>query len=426
MNFLILVLVLVLNVLNSQNNVLIVDGVAAVVEDKIILKSDLSQMVNMMAIQQNINPNEDINGFLKLRSVVLGSMIDQKILLKLAEKDTTVEFTENEINQALDQQVNGIILQAGGEKAAEKMLGQSIKSFRSEFWYDMKDKIISEKYQQKLLSKVKISKDEVLSFFKVYRDSLPVFPTEAKLRHLLIKPTPSDSLKKETVLLLKNIKAKINKGESFEEFARNFSMDPGSKDKGGNLGWVKRGSLLKEFEETAFTIKENVISEPIETDVGFHILEVFERKGDKARVRHILISPEIQKKDEERAFNFATQLKDSCNTLKDFKFFTEKYSKDYQTAGIGGDLGWIIPSNYPIKEFGLALSYIKKGECSPPINTSYGFHLLWLERIKEGGKPKIEDHWPKIEMMALNNKKMNWYNSWIEKAKKEKYIKINS
>ena len=72
------------------------------------------------------------------------------------------------------------------------------------------------------------------------------------------------------------------------------------------------------------------------------------------------------------------------------------------------------------------MSYIKKGECSPPINTSYGFHLLWLERIKEGGKPKIEDHWPKIEMMALNNKKMNWYNSWIEKAKKEKYIKINS
>ncbi|MBT4250685.1 hypothetical protein HOD84_10120, partial [bacterium] len=225
---------------------------------------------------------------------------------------------------------------------------------------------------------------------------------------------------------LNTIKTKVNMGESFEEFAKNFSMDPGSKNKGGNLGWVKRGSLLKEFEETAFTIKENMISDPIETDVGFHILEVFERKGDKAKVRHILISPEIQKKDEKRAFDFATQLKDSCNTLKDFKFFTEKYSKDYQTSGIGGDLGWIVPNNYPIKEFGLALGYIKKGECSPPINTSYGFHLLWLERIKEGGKPKIEDHWPKIEMMALNNKKMNWYNTWIEKAKKDKYIKINN
>ncbi|MBT4250280.1 hypothetical protein HOD84_08075, partial [bacterium] len=267
-----LVLILVLNILHSQKDILIVDGVAAVVEDKIILKSDLSQMVNMMAIQQNINPNENINGFLKLKTVVLGSMVDQKILLKMAEKDTTIEFTENEINQALDQQVNGIILQAGGEKAAEKMLGQSIKSFRSEFWYDMKDKIISEKYQQKLLSKIKISKNEVLSFFGVYRDSLPLFPTEAKLRHLLIKPTPSDSIKKETVALLNTIKTKVNMGESFEEFAKNFSMDPGSKNKGGNLGWVKRGSLLKEFEETAFTIKENMISDPIETDVGFHIL----------------------------------------------------------------------------------------------------------------------------------------------------------
>ena len=179
-----LFLFLFLNILNSQNNILFVDGVAAIVEDKIILKSDLSQMVNMMAMQQGINPNEDINSFLKLKSVVLGSMVDQKILLKMAEKDTTIEFTENEINQALDQQVNGIVLQAGGEKEAEKMLGQSISSFRSEFWYDMKDKIISEKYQQKLLSKVKISKSEVLSFFNVYRDSLPIFPTEAKLRHL--------------------------------------------------------------------------------------------------------------------------------------------------------------------------------------------------------------------------------------------------
>ena len=421
-----LLLFFVLNVLNGQNNVLFVDGVAAIVEDKIILKSDLSQMVNMMAMQQGINPNENTGVFLKLKSVVLGSMVDQKILLKMAEKDTTIEFTENEINQALDQQVNGIVLQAGGEKEAEKMLGQSIKSFRSEFWYDIKDKIISEKYQQKLLSKVKISKSEVLSFFNIYQDSLPVFPTEAKLRHLLIKPTPSDSIKKETVLLLNSIKNKVNKGENFDTFAKNFSMDPGSKNKGGNLGWVKRGSLLKEFEETVFTIKENIISDPIETDVGFHILEVFERKGDKARVRHILISPDIRKKDEERAFNFATQLKDSCNTLKDFKFFVNKYSKDYQTAGIGGDLGWIVPNKYPIKEFGLALGYIKKGECSPPINTTYGFHLLWLERIKEGGKVKLKDHWPKIEMMALNNKKMNWYNTWIEKAKQEKYIKINS
>tara|TARA_B100000035_G_scaffold310206_1_gene317636 strand:+ start:127 stop:1398 length:1272 start_codon:yes stop_codon:yes gene_type:complete len=414
-----------LSMLKSQDGNLFIDGVAAVVENKIVLKSDLNQMVNMMAIQQGINPNENFNKYLKLRSAVLESMVDQKILLEKAEEDTTIEFSENEVNQALDQQINNVVMQAGGEKEAEKMLGQSIKSFRSEFWYDMKDKIISEKYQQKLLSKIKISKKEVLSFFDIYRDSLPLFPTEVKLRHLLIKPTPSDSVKKETIKLLKNIKNKINNGESFESLAIKHSMDPGSKNKGGNLGWVKRGSLLKEFEEKTFTININMISEPIETDVGFHILEVFERKGDKARVRHILISPQIQKKDEERAFNFSKTLKDSCTDLNTFKSFVKKYSKDYQTSNIGGDLGWIIPDQYPIKEFGLSLNYIKKGECSPPINTSYGFHLLWLEKIKKGGKANIKDHWPKLEEMALNNKKINWYNSWIKKIKKEKYIKIN-
>ena len=155
-----------LSVLFSQNGSFFIDGVAAVVEDKIVLKSDLNQMVNMMAIQQNINPNENIDKFIKLKTIVLESMIDQKILLEKAEEDTTIEFSEKEVDQALDQQINNILLQAGGEEQAEKMLGQSLKSFRSEFWYDMKDKIISEKYQQKLLSKVKISKEEVLSFFR--------------------------------------------------------------------------------------------------------------------------------------------------------------------------------------------------------------------------------------------------------------------
>ena len=179
----------VFSFLFSQNNGVFVDGVAAIVEDNIILKSDLNQMVNMVAIQQSINPNADFEKYNQLKEVVLGSMGDQKVLLEMAEEDTTIEVKEKEVNQSLDQQIDNIIMQAGGKKEAEKMLGQSIKSFRSEFWFDMKDKIISEKYQQKMLSKIKVSKKDVFSFFKTYKDSLPLFPAEAKVRHLLIKPS---------------------------------------------------------------------------------------------------------------------------------------------------------------------------------------------------------------------------------------------
>ncbi len=401
-----------------------VDGVAAVVENRVVLKSDLNQMVNMMAIQQKIDPNKNPVKYFELRSAVLSSMIDQKILLELAEEDTTIEVGEKEVNQALDLQVENIIRQAGGEKQAEKMLQQSIKSFRSEFWFEMRDKIISEKFQQKVLSKIKVSKNDVSMFFKTYKDSLPLFPTEIKIRHLLITPEASDSAKKEAVSLLKKITKKIKGGKSFETLAAFHSMDPGSKKNGGDLGWVKRGSLLKNFEEVAFTIKKNTISKPIETEVGFHILEVLDRKGDKAKVRHILIIPQITKKDEKKAFDFAVSLRDSCSSLKLFKLFTEKYSKDSQTSQIGGDLGWINPKTYPIKEIGLALSIIKPRECSLPINTSYGFHLLWLEKIKSGGQPNLIDHWPKIETMSLNNKKMKWYEDWIKKEKEKFYIEI--
>ena len=408
----------------TQTQTLFVDGVAALVEDKIVLKSDLNQMANMMAIQQKIDPNKDSRKYLELRQTVLRSMVDQKVLLELAEKDTTIEVSEKEVNQALDQQIENIILQAGGKEGAEKMLQQSIKSFRSEFWFEMKDKIVSERFQQKILSKIKVSKKDVHSFFETYRDSLPLFPTEVKIRHLLIKPEPSDSAKKETFLFLKELAGKIKKGGKFEELASSHSMDPGSKAKGGNLGWVKRGSLLKNFEEVVFTIKTNTISEPIETEVGYHILEVFERKGERARVRHILITPPITKKDEKKAFDFAISLKDSCTSLNKFKSFTKKHSKDPQTSQVGGNLGWINPDTYPIKEFGLALPLIKVGECSPPINTSFGFHLLWLEKIRPGGYPSLKDHWPKIEALSLNNKKMIWYENWIKKEKEKFFIEI--
>ena len=412
------------SLLFSQNNSLYVDGVAAVVENKIVLKSDLNQMVNMVALQQRIDPNQNRPQYLKLREVVLSSMIDQKILLEMAEEDTTIEISEKEVDAALDQQIENILLQAGGETAAEKMLGQSIKSFRSEFWFEMKDKIVSEKYQQKMLAKIIATKEDVFSFYKTYKDSLPVFPLEAKIRHILIKTEPSDNIKKEAVNLLKEIKNRILLGESFGELAQSFSMDPGSKKNGGELGWVKRGSLLKNFEERVFTIKTNTISDPVETEVGYHILEVFERKGNSARVRHILISPQTTKKDEALAFSFAEKIKDSCLTVNDFKKYSKKYSKDTQTADIGGDLGWIIPKTYPIQEIGQAVSIIKIGVCSSPVNSSYGFHLLWLEKIKPGGKPNLKNHWAKIETIALNNKKMKWYENWIKNVKDNYYIKI--
>ena len=420
-----ILLIFIISFSFSQESAQYIDGIAAIVEDHIVLKSDLIQMVNMAAIQNKIDPRTNPEAFVQLQNSVVQSMVDQKIMLEMAELDSIV-VEEKEVNQALDQQIQMLVAQAGGEALAENALGQSIKDFRREFWYDMKDRMISERYQQQLLSAVVVTRSDVKEFYKAYKDSLPVLPMMAKVRHLQVPIKPAAAAKEKTKSFLSGLKTQIvDGGSSFSDIAKAHSLDP-SKNNGGELGWVTRGSLVKNFETTAFTIELGEISDPIETEFGYHILETLEKQGDKIRVRHVLMSPEITKDDNERAYNLAFSLMDSATTLDKFKELVKKHSSDKTTIDIGGDLGWIDPTSYAVPEIGQAIKYIELESCSPPINSSIGFHLLWVDGLKKGGRPNLQDHWAEVESMALNKKKMDWYQEWIADARKKFHIQITS
>ena len=147
----------------GQNKSQYIDGVAAIIEDRVVLKSDLLQMVNMAAIQNNINPESNPNSFLKLQESVLQSMVDQKILLEMAELDS-VFVDEKDVDKMLDQQIEMLVSQSGGEKKAVEVLGQSLSDFRREFWFDMRDRLITEKYQQQIINSVKITRSYLSRF----------------------------------------------------------------------------------------------------------------------------------------------------------------------------------------------------------------------------------------------------------------------
>ena len=404
-----------------------IDGIAAIVENNIILKSDLLQMVSMTAAQNKINLEKNPDLYKKIQTNILKSMIDQKVLLEMAILDSIV-VEEDEVNQSLDQQIENLIIQTGGKEGAEIALGQSIKDFRREFWYEMQERLITERYQQSLLNNIKVTREDIKSFLLVYQDSLPNEPTKFQIRHLLRKIKHSEQAIIKTKTTLNKIRENINSGNiSFSEAANNYSEDPGSKTNGGSLGWVKRGSLVKNFETIAFTLNLNQISEPVKTQFGLHLIETLEKKGDKVKVRHILITPPKTQNDTKIAFDFITKIKeDSIKTLQDFKLFVDKYSEDESTKKVGGSLGWIDPLNYSVKEIGQSIKYLEKGICSPPINSSLGIHLLWVENIKKGGVLNLKDHYPKIEELALNYKKMHWYDNWIKKAQEGFYIEIKS
>ena len=142
-----------------------IDGVAAFVGDKTILKSDINQALSMAVFQQRLNPNNDADKILKLKREIVRSVVNRKVVLMMAELDSIV-VQDKEIDRTLEDQINNIIAQAGSEAAAEKALGQPLRVFRREYWYDIKDMMIAQKYQQGLIGKVSVNKNDVVSFFQ--------------------------------------------------------------------------------------------------------------------------------------------------------------------------------------------------------------------------------------------------------------------
>ena len=401
-----------------------IDGVAAIVGDKTILKSDINQALSMAIFQQKLDPNKSADKILQLKKEIIRSVVNRKVILVMAELDSVV-VQDKDVDRTLEEQINNIVAQAGSEEAAEKALGQPLRVFRREYWYDIKDMMVAQKYQQELIGKVSINKHGVVGFFNSFRDSIPPFPTTVKLRHLLVKIEPGVEQIDKTVILLKSLREKILKGETtFESVAAQYSQDPGSKNSGGGLGFVRRGNLVTEFESVAFTLKPGEISLPVKTEFGYHIIETEAILGEKIKVRHVLISPPLTDKDETLAYNRALSLKDSSKTLADFISTIKEHSMDSQTKEGGGNLGWIDPNTYPIPEFGMVVGQINPNECAGPVQSEYGYHLLWIEATKQGGRADLSKHWNEIETLALNKKRGDWFEGWVLDARKKFYINV--
>ncbi len=402
----------------------IIDGVAAIIADNVILKSELAQLVNLSAMQQNISPNLNPDLYINLQEQILQSMIDQKVILELAMEDTNVIVKDSEVDAALEAQMSNILNQAGSEENAEKMLGESLLEFKREYWYEIRERLYADKFQQLKLQSISVNRTEVEDFYETYKDSLPFIPTEVKLRHLLLNIEAGEESVNKTVVFLDSLREAIYNGANFAELAAKYSEDPGSRTRGGDLGFTRRGTLVSEFEEVAFMLEVGQISEPVKTSFGYHLIQPLERQGDKVNVRHILIKPPISIEDEQKIYDFALTLKDSIASLNDYIDFTVRHSKDERTLENGGDLGWVNPQNFAMPEISQVINYLEKDQCSLPVKTSFGYHLLWMEDIKEGGYPKLENNWLDIEAMALNKKKMDWYQDFIVKARNDYYIAI--
>ena len=407
----------------SQQNILL-DRVAAVVDDKIVLLSDVVLAANALAAQENVNPSVSPKKYNDLLLKASESMIEQLVIIKMAEVDS-VTVLEKDVEKALNRQIDNIISQSGSKEAAEQNLGKKISDIKRSYKDDMEGKLIAEKYTNQLTMDIQITRPEIESFFSIYKDSIPSFPKEHEVRHILFEIKPSKKSIEETKSVALSVIDKIKNGMSFEEAAKEYSEDTGSKENGGYLGIVSRGTFVKEFEKAAFTLEINKISEPVQTSFGFHIIEVLERSGEKVGARHILIKTKTTDEDKENTYQNSLKIYQKIQTKNNFISSALEYSNDESTKENGGYLGWIDSEYYQVKELASVIKNIEKNVCSAPILTNFGYHLIWVDEIKEGGPPNLKENWIELEGMALNKKKSDWYSNWIKEIKTKVYIKRN-
>lgn len=423
MNYLVYIL-LFMSFLEAQQEILL-DRVASVVENKIVLMSDVVLAANAVAAQQQINPNTNPVAYKKILESSRESMVEQLLIIEMAEQDS-VEILDKDIDKALNQQIDNIIAQTGSKELAEAALGKKISDFKRSYRDDMKGKLLAEKYTSSLTTSINVSRGDVIDFFNTYKDSIPSFPTLYKTHHILIEIKPSEESVKNSFNKANDIRNKILNGEiSFDDAAKTFSADPGSKDQGGNLGYVPRGTFVQEFDKVVFTVEKNILTEPVKTQYGHHIIEVLERTGEKVLARHILIRTETTDLDKKKTYETINNIKNDIINFDDFYKAAADFSDDKTSNSSGGFLGMIDLEYYQVPELKKEISTIKTKTISSPIETDFGYHLIWVDEIQEGGPPTLETNWLELEEMALNKKKSDWYQTWINKIKSQFYIKRN-
>ena len=423
MNYLLYIL-LFMTFLEAQEEILL-DRVASVVENKIVLMSDVVLAANAVAAQQQINPNTNPVAYKKILESSRESMVEQLLIIEMAEQDS-VEILDKDIDKALNQQIDNIIAQTGSKELAEAALGKKISDFKRSYRDDMKGKLLAEKYTSSLTTSINVSRGDVIDFFNTYKDSIPSFPTLYKTHHILVEIKPSEESIKNSFNKANDIRNKIlNREISFDDAAKTYSADPGSKDQGGNLGYVPRGTFVQEFDKVVFTVEKNIITEPVKTQYGHHIIEVLERTGEKVLARHILIRTEITDVDKKKTYDTINNIKNDITNFDDFYKAAADFSDDKTSNSSGGFLGMIDLEYYQVPELKKEISTIKTKTISNPIETDFGYHLIWVDEIQEGGPPTLETNWLELEEMALNKKKSDWYQAWIKKIKSQFYIRRN-
>nr|WP_255695633.1 peptidylprolyl isomerase [Rhodohalobacter sp. 614A] len=432
-----LLLIIFTTPLFAQNSQ-VSDRIVAIVNDRIILKSDVDSEVQNFLRQARVE-GQDVEFNKELWYSALQSMVDNYVLLQKAQIDSVV-VGDDEVNRMMDQRIEQLTRQAGSEQALEDAFGQSIIEIRAEFREQFRDQLTAQRVQQQKMQQINITRPEVLNFFEQIPDGqVPIIPEQVAISQIVAIPPPLEDAKQAAYQRAQALRDSVTTGgKNFEEMARKYSDGP-TGPRGGLLPLMPLDDLVANYSAAASALEPGGISEVVETQFGFHVIRLNRRVGDNIETNHILIEVDEASVDEESAIEKLTALRDSVlNHDKSFADLARQYSEDEETASVGGkiynpqnanrliSLDQLEPALYRI-----VLLLDEEGDISEPRpynpnnpNVNRAFRIVRLDSHIPQHRANLETDYDRLRQVALQQKQNRIMRQWIDDLRTEVYVEF--
>lgn len=408
-----------------------IDGVVAVVGDYVVLDSDIDKtFIELKAQGADV---KDIT-----RCEMLGKLLEDKLYAHQAIQDSIV-VSDAEVNEFMNSQMDQMVEQVGSiEKVIQFYNKKNLEDFKTYFFDVVKMNKLTNQMQRKIFEDVEITPEEVRTFFNaIPKEDLPVFGAEMEVAQIVVKPAITQVEKQKVIDKLKELKKEVQEGASFFSRAVIYSEDKGSSSNGGFYKITKKTQFVKEFKDVAFSLQEGEISEPFETDFGFHIIYLEKIRGQELDLRHILMSPKVTN---EAVAEAKTKIETIRKRIVDgeisFAEAARQFSDEKETRNSGGILinPRTMATRFELTKMDPALysqvSDLKDNEVSLPLvdeeqNGNKKFKLITITNRYEEHTADFAKDYLKIKELALKEKQIKAVAKWTEAKIKVTYVKIN-
>lgn len=409
----------------------LVDEVVAIVGDDAILRSDIEYQYEQ-ALIDGANYGGD------MKSHIFEQLLIQKLMINQAKIDS-IEVTDAEVTAQVDQRVNYFIQQVGGQDKLEEYFGKPIEQIKRAQMEMVRTQAITQRMQQKITENVKITPAEIRDYYNsTSPDSIPYISAQYELQQIVVYPAVEQAEIDRIKGRLRDFQKQVAEGRDFATLAVLYSEDPGSASRGGDLGWYSKSGFVPEFSAVAFNMREKgKVSKIVETEFGFHIIQLIDRKGDRINCRHILMKPKISAANREKAIEYLDTISSFISSGRmSFDEAAMRFSMDKDSRSNGGII--VNQNDGSIKlqlseisaEMAKAIQNLNEGEYSEPFRMmderrgKETYRIVRLRKRYEPHRANVRDDYSLLQSMMEERKRQDVLQKWIIDHQSQIYVSI--